>query len=154
MVFRLKDFSYQNRIVKVWKFINYTKIMLIRLRHLMVLPVYPFTTAIGDRVTRISTRSVCCAITRFIFLYAEGASSRSFLVRIECIMPILSSLRTSSPRSRLLIAWFLPMIRQAPWEQLSKLSGFPLPTVIKLFVPCEPGIIPLSPFEAFVAPFL
>ena len=39
------------------------------------------------------------------------------------------------------------------WEQLMKLRGLPRPSTIYELVPCEPGMIPTSPFRALVAPF-
>src|SRR5258708_2358556 len=45
------------------------------------------------------------------------------------------------------------MARPAPWLQLMKLSGLPLPRPMYERAPMLPGIIPMSPSRARTAPF-
>jgi len=45
------------------------------------------------------------------------------------------------------------MARPAPWLQLSKLSGFPLPRTMNDFAPMLPGMMPRSFVPARTAPF-
>ena len=44
------------------------------------------------------------------------------------------------------------MARPAPWLQLSKLSGFPLPRTMNDFAPMLPGMMPRSSLPARTAP--
>jgi TonB family protein len=73
---------------------------------------YPFTQTTWRKVGTISTRSGCAAITIGIF-------------------PAVN-LRLASPRD---------MARPAPWLQLMKLSGFPLPRTMYDRAPMLPGMI-------------
>ena len=70
------------------------------------------------------------------------------------------SLRHSTPRVsrswsdllKRLRAALRDIARPAPWLQLSKLSGSPLPRTMYERAPIEPGMMPISPLPARTAP--
>src|SRR5271157_4341849 len=112
-------------------------------------PVYPFTQTTWRNVCTTSTRSRCASITASMDLYAIGVSSMTS-ASLRHSTPAVALAWSSKVKRRL--ASVRDMARPAPWLQLMKLSGLPLPRTMYERAPMLPGMIPMSPSRARTAP--
>src|SRR5215813_8565491 len=110
---------------------------------------YPFTQTTWRNVCTTSTRSRCASITASMDLYAIGVSSMTS-ASLRHSTPAVAFAWSSSVKRRFASA--RDMARPAPWLQLMKLSGLPLPRTMYERAPMLPGMIPMSPSRARTAP--